>query len=69
MNRFDPVSDERIQAVVSSCGLDSYVDYMDGKIAGWTSARYMPKLLDYKERLQDIPFDFQPPNGPERRVC
>ena len=55
---YTAVFDERIQAVVSSCGLDSYVDYMDGKIAGWTSTRYMPKLLDYKERLQDIPFDF-----------
>ncbi len=48
--------DERIKVVVSSCGLDSYRDYMGGKIKGWTSDRYMPKLLDYK--LQDIPFDF-----------
>src|SRR5882724_3477020 len=49
---FDP----RIKVVVSSCGLDSYRDYMDGNIKGWTSDRYMPKLLDYK--LEDIPFDF-----------
>jgi dienelactone hydrolase len=48
--------DERIKVVVSSCGLDSYRDYMDGNIKGWTSDRYMPKLLDYK--LEDIPFDF-----------
>jgi hypothetical protein len=48
--------DERIQVIVSSCGLDSYRDYMGGKIKGWTSERYMPKLLDYK--LEEIPFDF-----------
>jgi hypothetical protein len=48
--------DDRIKVVVSSCGLDSYRDYMGGKIKGWTSDRYMPKLLDYK--LDDIPFDF-----------
>jgi pimeloyl-ACP methyl ester carboxylesterase len=48
--------DDRIKVVVSSCGLDSYRDYMGGKIKGWTSDRYMPRLLDYK--LDDIPFDF-----------
>src|SRR5205085_9857088 len=35
--------DERIKVVVSSCGLDSYRDYMGGKIQRWTSDRYMPK--------------------------
>jgi hypothetical protein len=48
--------DERIKVAVSSCGLDSYRDYMGGKIKGWTSDRYMPKLLDYN--LDEIPFDF-----------
>ena len=48
--------DERIKVVVTSCGLDSYRDYMNGNIKGWTSDRYMPKLLDYK--LEEIPFDF-----------
>jgi hypothetical protein len=48
--------DTRVKAVVTSCGLDSYRDYMNGNIKGWTSDRYMPKLLDYK--LDDIPFDF-----------
>src|SRR5205807_2494128 len=48
--------DDRIKVIVSSCGLDSYRNYMGGKIKGWTSDRYMPKLLDYK--LEDIPFDF-----------
>lgn len=48
--------DDRIKVVVSSCGLDSYRDYMEGNIKGWTSERYMPKLLDYP--LAEIPFDF-----------
>lgn len=55
---YTAVFDARIQVVVSSCGLDSYLDYMGGKIQGWTSPRYMPKLLDYKDRLEEIPFDF-----------
>lgn len=55
---YTAVFDDRIKAVVSSCGLDSYLDYKDGDIRGWTSDRYMPKLLAYRERLTDIPFDF-----------
>ena len=54
---YTAVFDERIQAVVSSCGFDSFVDYMDGNIKGWTSERYMPRLLEYKDRLPAIPFD------------
>lgn len=56
--------DERIKVVVSSCGLDSFVDYYGGnpdvwKIErGWCQLRYMPRLLDYAGRLEDIPFDF-----------
>jgi len=55
---YTAVFDSRIKAVVSSCGLDSYLDYKDGDIRGWTSERYMPKLLQYRDRLEDIPFDF-----------
>jgi len=55
---YTAVFDERLKVIVSSCGLDSYVDYMDGNIKGWTSDRYMPRLLDYKDRLREIPFDF-----------
>jgi glucuronyl esterase-like protein len=55
---FTAVFDERIKVVVSSCGFDSYLDYMDGNIKGWTSERYMPRLLEYQNRLEDIPFDF-----------
>jgi dipeptidyl aminopeptidase/acylaminoacyl peptidase len=50
--------DDRLKISVSCCGLDSYRDYMNGKIKGWTSDRYMPKLLDYEGKLEQVPFDF-----------
>ena len=58
------VFDERIRVIVSSCGLDSYLDYYGGdpKVwlpeKGWTQTRYMPRLADYRGRLEQIPFDF-----------
>jgi hypothetical protein len=55
---YTAVFDDRLKVVVSSCGLDSYLDYKDGDIRGWTSGRYMPRLLDYQNRLAEIPFDF-----------
>ncbi len=53
---YTAVFDDRIKVIVSSCGFDSYLDYMNGTIKGWTSDRYMPRLLDYS--LPEIPFDF-----------
>lgn len=61
---YTSVFDERIRVVVSSCGLDSFLDYYGGdeKVwlpeKGWCQTRYMLKLADYRGRLQDIPFDF-----------
>ncbi|MDR3638612.1 MAG: acetylxylan esterase, partial [Isosphaeraceae bacterium] len=61
---YTAVFDDRIKAVVSSCGLDSYLDYYGGdeKVwlpeKGWTQTRYMPRLRDYRGRLAEIPFDF-----------
>jgi dienelactone hydrolase len=62
---YTAVFDERIKAVVSSCGFDSYLDYYKEKQAavwkagqGWTQFRYMPRLADYAGRLEAIPFDF-----------
>ena len=55
---FTAVFDERIKAVVSSCGLDSFADYKGGDITGWTSTRYMPRLAAYKGRSNETPFDF-----------
>jgi hypothetical protein len=56
--------DDRIEVVVSSCGLDSFLDYKGAKDAvwmpeqGWTQTRYMARLAGYRNRLEDIPFDF-----------
>ncbi len=61
---YTAVFDERIRAVVSSCGLDAYPDYYGGNQKrwfpeqGWCQLRYMPKLAEYRGRLQEIPFDF-----------
>jgi hypothetical protein len=61
---YTSVFDDRIRVVVSSCGLDSFLDYYRGdeKVwmpeKGWTQTRYMPKLAGYRGRLADIPFDF-----------
>jgi dienelactone hydrolase len=61
---YTSVFDDRIKAVVSSCGLDSYPDYYGGDEKrwqpgqGWTQHRYMPRLADYRGRLEEIPFDF-----------
>ena len=61
---YTAVLDQRIQAVVSSCGFDSYLDYYGGGPArwyfgkGWCQIRYMPRLSNYRGRLEEIPFDF-----------
>jgi dienelactone hydrolase len=61
---FTAVFDERLQVVVSSCGLDSFLDYYNGDSKnwvlekGWCQTRYMPRLANYKGKLADIPFDF-----------
>ena len=61
---FTAVFDERIKVVVSSCGLDSFLDYYDGDPKnwqperGWCQQRYMPALTNYAGHLADIPFDF-----------
>lgn len=61
---FTAVIDRRIRVIVSSCGLDSFRDYYGGDPnrwlpgKGWTQQRYMPRLADYRGRLDEIPFDF-----------
>ena len=61
---YTAVFDERLHVVVTSCGLDSYVDYYDGvdrvwqPEQGWTQTRYIPNLRHYRGRLDEIPFDF-----------
>lgn len=53
---FTAAFDERVKVVATSCGFDSFRDYKNGDIRGWTSVRYMPKLLDYAP--DRYPFDF-----------
>jgi len=61
---YTAVFDDRLKVIVSSCGLDSYLDYYQGNPKnwdperGWCQTRYMLKLAGYKGRLGDIPFDF-----------
>ena len=56
---FVGVFDERLKVIVSSCGWTPFHDYYGGKIAGWTSDRYMPRLRDvYGLDPNRVPFDF-----------
>ena len=61
---YTAVFDQRISVIVSSCGFDSYRDYYGGaeKVwffgKGWCQIRYMPRLSDYRGRLDEIPYDF-----------
>jgi hypothetical protein len=61
---YTAVFDKRITVVVSSCGFDSYPDYYDGAERnwyfgkGWCQIRYMPRMSNYRGKLETIPFDF-----------
>jgi pimeloyl-ACP methyl ester carboxylesterase len=56
---FVALFDTRLQAVVSSCGFNSYPFYYKGDIAGWSHKGYMPRLRDvYHLDLARVPFDF-----------
>ncbi|MEZ6129514.1 MAG: acetylxylan esterase [Planctomycetaceae bacterium] len=61
---YSAVFDDRITVIASSCGFDSYLDYYDGTQnvwyfdKGWCQIRYMPRMSNYRGRLEDIPFDF-----------
>ncbi len=61
---YTAVFDDRISAIVSSCGFDSYLHYMDAAETvwyfdkGWCQIRYMPRMSNYRGRLEQIPFDF-----------
>lgn len=51
--------DERLRAVVTSCGWTPFHDYFSGKLDGWTSDRYMPRLRSERQLDPDrVPFDF-----------
>jgi hypothetical protein len=61
---YTAVFDTRITVLASSCGFDSYLHYYDGAEGnwyfgkGWCQIRYMPRLSNYRGRLDEIPFDF-----------
>ncbi len=56
---FTAVFDLRIKALVSSCGFTRFHKYYGGKLAGWTSPRYMPRIASESHNNPDeVPFDF-----------
>lgn len=56
---FTAAFDGRIRAVVTSCGFTGFHDYYGGKLVGWTSDRYMPRIRDvYGNDPDKVPFDF-----------
>ena len=56
---FTAVFEPRLKAVVTSCGYTPFHDYYGGKVAGWTSDRYMPRIRDaYENNADKLPFDF-----------
>jgi dienelactone hydrolase len=56
---FTAVFDDRIKAAVSNCGFTSFPKYYGGKLKGWTSATYMPRIATlYDLRPDKVPFDF-----------
>ena len=61
---FTAVLDKRIKVVATSCGFDAFPDYYDGARRnwffgkGWCQVRYMPRLSNYRDQLDEIPFDF-----------
>jgi dienelactone hydrolase len=56
---FTAAFDQRIRAVVTSCGFNAWEDYFGGDLAGWTSDRYMPRIrTDFNSDPRMMPFDF-----------
>ena len=61
---YTAVFDPRITVLASSCGFDAYPDYYDGAERnwnfgrGWCQIRYMPRMSNYRGKLEAIPFDF-----------
>jgi len=56
---FTAVFDTRIKAAVSNCGFTSFPKYYGGKLKGWASDRYMPRIAtEYELKPEKVPFDF-----------
>lgn len=51
--------DERVKAVVTSCGFTSFRKYMNGDLTGWSHKGYMPRIAEqYGKDPEQMPFDF-----------
>ncbi len=51
--------DQRIAAVVSSCGFTSFPKYYGGDLTGWSHRGYMPRIAsEYGKSPARMPFDF-----------
>jgi dienelactone hydrolase len=56
---FTAAFDTRIKALVSNCGFTSFAKYYGGKLQGWTSERYMPRIATvYGSKPANLPFEF-----------
>jgi dienelactone hydrolase len=56
---FTAAFDTRIKAAVSNCGFTRFHKYYGGKLKGWTSPRYMPRIASaYDSDPDRVPFDF-----------
>jgi dienelactone hydrolase len=56
---FLAVFDERVKAVVSSCGYNVFAKHNGGNISAWSSRYYMPRIKTvYGDDPAKIPFDF-----------
>ena len=56
---FLAVFDNRIKAMVSSCGFTSFFKYYGGNLTGWSHRGYMPRVADvYGCDPRRMPFDF-----------
>ena len=56
---FTAVFDDRLKAIVSSCGFTPFSHYKKGDLTGWTSPRYMPRIAsEFGRDSARMPFDF-----------
>jgi dienelactone hydrolase len=56
---YTAVFDTRLKAIVSNCGFNSFPKYYGGKLKGWASPRYMPRISSlYENDPKQMPFDF-----------
>jgi enamine deaminase RidA (YjgF/YER057c/UK114 family)/dienelactone hydrolase len=56
---FTAAFDDRLKAIVSSCGFTPFRHYKKGDLTGWTSPRYMPRIAsEFGHDPARMPFDF-----------